>query len=601
MKLRILPLLLLPLAACVEKEDYVPAVVEVETGDCDDPEQNWDPVAAACVPVECGPGPYPDAPEGAGRVLYVDPGFRGASNGSLTSPFPNVTAATFDLREGDTVLLATGEHWLESPLDIGVADVHVIGRCPQLSVIHTTGRGIRIGQAAGATLERFSLIGPGGHLPDEALLECFNGTNLLMRDLIVADAGWDGISLWQCSEVLVARTRVVNAARYGVFSAFSSLVGLNTVEIEDTRPDELGGAGFGLYVGQADTPTLTDLTVRGNAGGGVHVTESQDVELVGIVATDNGGPGVLVSLSGDAWLRESEISGSTGVGAMLSYTTGGVLDSSVVDTRSDADGLGGQGIFVINAQSVRIGGNTVAGNREVGIGLTLSTGRIAGNTITGTGPNALGEGGRGIEVSIVNDLLITDNLLDDNAEAGIVLLDGRATIEDNTILRTGRAHLPSGAYDWGHGIHVQVGGNVIVQGNVVDEATHAGIFLRGGSGTSVIGNEVSRTRSGPPPWKYGDGIEIVGLGGDIEVRDNVVTGHSRAGLLIDSTSVLAEGNELRDNGLALIVQNGADVDAASNTIEGNGVDALQFSFDRGWVVHDDEMERLIEVTLPDET
>lgn len=588
------------LVACAPAPRYEPEPTPLPDGTCEDAAEVWDPLQGGCVPLECGPGPYAEPPAGALRLVHVDPAWSGGSNGGVTNPYRSLGAALAATGPGDTVLLAAGEHAIDEALQIVAEDTHILGRCPALSRIVAAGTALDIGQAPGATLQGVSVHGPGGTTPDAALVSCFNATGLSLVDLVLEDAAWHGVSLFQCGDVLLSGVSIEGAARYGLFSAYSSRVTLDAVEIAGTRFGPEGEGGYGAYIGQGDTPTVVSSTLRDNAGGGLYITESQDGTLAGLELRDNGGPGATLLLSGNIWLRDSDVIGNVGVGVHFGYTTGGVLDSDVAETVLLPDGTGGQGLFVTNAQGVEVANNTVRDNHEVGIGVTLSTGTVHDNTVIGTRPNAAGVGGRGIELAVVNDVLVEANTVTDQPEIGISLLGGSADIRNNVVERIGRPWWPSDVYQFGHGIHAQNVGAAFIVGNTVREAHHVGIYLFTGSGPEIRGNTVTGTVSGPPPFKFGDGMQIVEIGGLLEVQGNALSDNDRAGILVDGSTVEVIGGTLRDNWAAVISQNGASVELEAVDVGDNGSDTMLVHGPRIHRVHAQGMTALVVADPGDE-
>lgn len=588
------------LAACAPDPPYVPEPTPLPEGQCDEGGELWDPWSEACVPEVCGSERWAPPPADAVRLIHVDPDWSGGSNGGVNNPYSTLRAALAAAGPGDTVLLGIGEYRIDEPLEIVAEDTHVLGRCSERTRIVAPGVAFNIGQAPDGTLEGLTLVGPGDTAVDAPLVNCFNATGLSLIDVRVQDSAWDGVSLFQCGTVLLSNTVIDNAARYGLFSSYSSQVTLDATTIRGTRVGPEGIGGVGAIIGQGDTPTVVSSTFEGNAGGGLLISESQDATLVSLDLRDNGGPGAMLLLSGNVFLRDSVVTGNTGAGVHFGFTTGGILDSEIADTRTLPDGTGGQGIYVTNAQGVEVAGNDVRGNHEVGIGLTLSTGSIHDNVVVQTAPNDLGVGGRGIELSVVNDVLVEDNVVTDHPEIGIGLLDGAATIRNNTVARIGANWAPGEPYPFGHGIHVQNMGAASIVGNTVTEAHHAGLYFFTGSGPEIRGNVVTGTRSGPPPFKFGDGLQIVEIGGLLEVQGNELLDNDRAGIVIDGSTVEVLGGAIRDNWVSGISQNGASVSVEAAEVEDNGSDTFLTHDPRIHTVHAQFLTALVAAEASDE-
>jgi parallel beta-helix repeat protein len=588
------------LSACSPDPPYEPEPTPLVEGSCDDASQIWDASREECVSEACGAGPYADPAPDSARLIHVDPNWTGGSNGGLSNPHRRLAPALAAAGPDDTVLLAAGEYVLDEPLEIVAEGTRLLGRCSELTRITTPGIGINVGQAPRASLQGLTFVGPGTYAADEPLINCFNAIGLSLIDVQLHDAASVAVSLFQCGDVLLQRSTLAGSQGYGILSSYSSHVTLDDVTVRDTHLGPEGEGGFAVHIGQGDTPTIVSSTFHDNAGGGLFLTESQDGTFVSLELLDNGGPGAMLLLSGNTWLRDSTVVGNTGVGVHFGYTTGGVLDSEIAETRLLEDGTGGQGLYVTNAQGVEIARNTVHDNREVGIGFTLSTGTITRNEVFNNTANAAGIGGRGIELSVVNDVVVEENIVTDHAESGIGLLDGAATIRNNHIERVGQAWWPSDTYPFGHGIHAQNVGSVSIVDNTVIEAHHAGIYVFTGSGPDIRGNTVQGTRSGPPPYKYGDGLAIVEVGGLLEVQGNTLEDNDRAGLMVDGSDVEVQGGALRGNWVSAINQNGASVQLDTVDVVGNESDTMLIHGPRIHTVHAQPMSPLIAVDFGDD-
>ncbi len=197
-------------------------------------------------------------------------------------------------------------------------------------------------------------------------------------------------------------------------------------------------------------------------------------------------------------------------------------------------GNGARGIFVdATRANLKIGvagatPNLISGN--VGAGIEVGPGDIGEVTIRGNWigidelvSNVLANGGPGIAIRNAESLLVTENVIGGNDDAGIrvELGDDRKPLEgvrvDSNWIGTNEDGVP--LPNLGPGIHVQYDGVEITE-NTIGHNLADGIFLGHPSMfTSILGNSIGTNGDGAPLGNGGHGIQSLGLGGFVQIGE----------------------------------------------------------------------------------
>ncbi len=346
--------------------------------------------------------------------------------------------------------------------------------------------------------------------------------------------------------------------------------------------------------------TATGITVQGNyiginAAGSVEGNAGSGIDVVGAnntiggtasgarnIISGNGINGVLLDTASSGELVQGNYIGlNTAGAAAIGNTASGVVDEGTGNT------IGG---------SVSGARNVISGNGNDGVVLDSSTG--AGETVQGNiiGLNAAGNaavanGADGVLAQAGNNTIggatntarnyISANLVDGVhlQSTGNVILGNFIGVGINGTTAMGNQS---------HGVEVRarsntIGGTTSGDGNVISGNAKNGIFFGGGSRSSeALGNYIGTDYTGKNALaNSSNGIEIfdqsVTIGGDTSAARNIISGNSKNGVLIDSTSSSDQvvGNFIGINVSSTALGNalyGVEVDGSNNFV-GIGVAA----------------------------
>ncbi len=587
---------------------FVVGCVHGERDPADDPgtlppedcasDQIWDTLLARCVPTVCGAARYPAVPDGVERAFHVDPGFTGTALGDPDYPFHRLDQALAAAADDSAILLAAGDHPVDYALDVYQSGVEVVGRCPELTrlVVQGPHRGLRVGQTSDVRFHGFSVVGTGEPAEGQPLLECFNATGVAFEDLVLEDSSADGLLSWQCADVRIEDVIVRRAVGWGIHAGLNSGLSIRASQVIDTRTGTEPGAG--IHVEHGTDAAVEDCIVEDGEVPGIRISDVDTATVRGNVVHAPAGAGLELAYCEGALLQDNAIDDARGFGLRLQASAGDVLDNRITATTPDDEGLHGIGLSVEDGMEVQVSGNSAVGSAEIGLAFVRSSGSLSANVVEGTVPGSWGQGGRGMEIVDVSGLEVRDNVLQGNAEAGIVVMDATVTLEDNRILDTTTGTGAVDGYPAGHGIHVQTSTDVICRGNTIEGAQRAGIsflwVLRG----EILHNSVLTTGvGGGGAWGFGDGIQVVGADGEVRVEGNTLQQHDRCGLLADRSHVWAVDNDIEGNEYALVVQNDGLLLADENQVQDNLVDetvsyddSVFQVFDQAWVQLSDDQD-----------
>ncbi len=271
----------------------------------------------------CPSGAWPPPVPDATATVYVRPGGP-AGDGSAQAPFAGLSPALAAAVPGTAILI--GEGTLHEPADIDVADVRIVGLCPQRTTIHTptdalslraqgvqlegltvrsdSGTAVRITSTASAALNGVDLMSPqgvglrsSGHL---RLTEFRVHSPLGVR----VSGGQAHLSQGQFIDGTAARCE--GQADLRIDSLTASLAGApaqtDAVHLSDCGQVSLRSVsvhdvpGWGVNAGQYDSLEVQDLHVVRTGEGGLVLNETRrtsqaHLQRVYIEATERGGIG----------------------------------------------------------------------------------------------------------------------------------------------------------------------------------------------------------------------------------------------------------------------------------------------------------------------
>jgi parallel beta-helix repeat protein len=245
------------------------------------------------------------------------------------------------------------------------------------------------------------------------------------------------------------------------------------------------------------------------------------------------------------------------------FTAGSALGGRIVNnTISNTTRFSG---IQLSGHANRVEGNTFKDNASTAVFLIGSRNVVLGNTITGSGGNAVAIGPTPSTPGPFLANQISSNKISGSARvftsSSISLNNGEGTrVEGNTIVGrgTGPGSVP--------GVFVNNSANTVVSGNRVSNQG-VGVFVRGGSaGTQLVRNMVERNGTGLTVSSFGDGPTPTAT----LVDGNTASDNGFDGIQVSVASATVKGNLAYRNGnLGISAVNGV-TDGGGNRAFGNG-------------------------------
>jgi hypothetical protein len=353
-----------------------------------------------------------------------------------------------------------------------------------------------------------------------------------------------------------------------------------------------GNVSQGLYL-SAVGPNL----VEGNFIG---------TDKTGTKAVANGHEGVVINENGDtlggttAGARNL-ISGNTLDGVYLlggqDVVEGNYIGTDITGTKIVSNG--GNGVTLLGAfntvgGTVKAAGNVISGNNNDGVMMGNAGAHIyaliEGNYIgtDAAGANPLPNGKNGVEnssddVTIGGTTTGARNVISGNSNAGILIdfIVSSVTVQGN-FLGTNAAGTSAVGNSVGLEIaapNLTLGGTTAAARNVISGNTKAGVLIDGSaSGGSVEGNYIGTDKNGLSAVANGIGIDDQAssniIGGLTAAARNVISGNTLDGVLLDNftSGIQVQGNYVgTDKTGGTALANGTGVEVDSISASGNVV------------------------------
>ncbi len=381
------------------------------------------------------------------------------------------------------------------------------------------------------------------------------GTGLSLRGCQVrgTKAGLDGVggsglgvaegaSLW-AEGCEIHSNKEAAVTTYGAGSVTTILDSV----LRDTRPDEQGHYGHGLYVYEGASLLAEGVQIRGCTNAGVMVQEAgTEVVLRDCAVLDT----------------RPDPSGDYGHGILV------VLGASLLAEGCLVRRATSEGVLVDGASSVATFRNCTVADTRVGYG---SQGLSGKGIVVQEGAMATAEGvwiqdnaGPGLYVVEAGAAMsFADGAILDNEFAGVVVIDGGALeIRSSTISGTGEST------DLGGGVGVFAGERsegvspmVRLIDNDVSNNLGAGVHLLSEGSYTLIGNDITTNASLPhgATTRCGHGIyafETQAWDGStgLLLEGNSIASNQGTGLFLDDGWARLAGNDWSGNSLDLLVQ-----------------------------------------------
>ncbi len=466
--------------------------------------------------------------------------------------------------EGSTLLRNTAVGFIvsEAGTDVTLLDSTIQDTWPDAN--GKTGYGLEVQQGATLWAERCELAGN-----STAGLEIADSTTeVVLRDSIIRDtlpnAEWEegqGIEIHSGAGLRVEGCDLVGNRYYGLGARGEG----TEVAVLDTmvRGTLLGGRGdYGFGIQAASGAALS-----------VQRSELVDNRSAGLIASD---PSTRVTLL-DTTIRgtRSNASDEAGYGIQVDGGAGLHAEGCVVTDNSLGGILGyGKGTMVSvedSSISGTLAGSGTQGATALGLavfdGASVAASDLVAHDNQGPGLYAWGEGPA---------LTCTGCTLHANRFAGAVVFeDGALEIRSSTITDTqDRGDLGGGVGVFAHVDPEYDVASLVVADSTISGNPVAGVWIDGDGIYQLSGNTISdnygvahgsTTRCGDgvfargcEPWDGATGLLLEG---------NTISGNAGAGLMLDGSSALLEGNTWFDNAPDLLVQGAACSEAQDDWSE----------------------------------
>jgi uncharacterized secreted repeat protein (TIGR03808 family) len=331
----------------------------------------------------------------------------------------------------------------------------------------------------------------------------------------------------------------VRGATRLILSRGPSLISANDADTLTLSGLTLDGGGVTLAEGRgllhltrARGVRITDCEVVGSGGNGITL-EACEGEVTGSTVTGPAAAGIFSLDAQGLKLAGNTVRGAGNNGILVWRSEKGddgtlVIDNRIEDTSARAGGSGqnGNAINVFRAGNVIVRGNRISGAAFSAVrGNAASNLQILGNTCTGLGEVALyAEFG-------FEGAMIANNVVD-GAALGVAVTNfnsgGRLAVVQGNVIRNLVAYRTEGA-DPGDiaGVGIGVEADTAVTGNVVENAPIAGILL----GWGRYMRDVAATGNVVRESGIGIAVSVASGAGSAVIADNLIAGARRGAIV----------------------------------------------------------------------
>jgi parallel beta-helix repeat protein len=406
---------------------------------------------------ECKTDGYPSAPSGASSTVHVSAGCSAEdADGSASAPYPTISAAIAKAGKGAAVLVVAGKYKENLLIE---KDIHIVGVSKEkwgagatieLSAPEATA--IRVTSGAKATLEGFNISAPIG-----VGVFAKGGTATIVASKIegavVDGSGTLGYGVTAADEgaIILQNSAITGSAGLGALVAAAT----GTFTGSNISDNAAGGIRLDSATGEV---TIEDNTLASNTSFGIGVFSSKAIILQNQIKDTQAdakgiGDAVLVTdLPGGATssvkAQDNTITGAARVGILANAGTSGIILQNNTISGSAAAAAFGAAIWLQKGAGGAVGneitGNTMTGNRFVGLGLSGETHGIIlqHNAMSGTTMGTTFDGPKSVDIGDGMNLFkgasanATENTFGQNARFGMILDSalGSTSIQNNTVV-----------------------------------------------------------------------------------------------------------------------------------------------------------------------
>ncbi|MFZ5785819.1 MAG: right-handed parallel beta-helix repeat-containing protein, partial [Acidobacteriota bacterium] len=465
---------------------------------------------SSCQPIgDCGSGTWGNLKVDASTV-FVDAGYSGVSNGSMTQPYVAIGQALAEAKAGGRIAVAAGEYLEEVILKEGVI---LEGRCAQLvrlKGVSPTAPATVVIAGGLATLRGLTISGPSAGVR-------IDGTHAVLERVAVTECGAGGISVRAHGGLALRDSLVASNGMVGLWVVGSSAA-LERAVVRDTKSDPLGkGAGSGIEVAWQDGPAELSL-------------------------------------------KDSVVATNMTYGVSLWGATATIARSVVKDTQPAADKTEGRGILCTTQESqpslLSLTDSLVAGNRMSGLQIHGSAATVERTVVRDTRPSASDSSwGFGVSVAAPNKLPTTltlrESVLARNLDTGLVVTGATTLIVERSVVRD----TTSSPADGTQGLGIYVGADpqsaatvtATIKDSLVAGNKNVGVLINNSTVTlerTIVRDTGAETSAGH--W----GMGVSGYPAQLTLRDCLVAGNRQTGvaIVLGGSQATLERTIIRDTG-----------------------------------------------------
>jgi len=353
-----------------------------------------------------------------------------------------------------------------------------------------------------------------------------SGTKLELLGSVVKDTGPDedgllgaGLQVSEKAAAVVSKSLLEGNEVSGVGATHSgTLLDMSATVVRGTLPGASGENGMGLYLSEGANATISDCLLHGNTSfGALSADPETDVQLSGTVVRETKpddlgeyGDGLYAGDGATVKVADCLFEGNTtrGLSALYDGTLLELSGTAVRHTNPNNDGEYGLGMHVGEGAAVTASDCLLEENAALGLWVVFEGTEVdlLGTVVRDTYPDEDGAFGNGMELSYGADATISGCLFDGNTSVGINASDPDTRVElTNTAVRNTN---PDESGEFGHGMEVADGATAVVSGCLF-EANHLMGLSVAQSGSKVdLSQSVVRDTKPDNNGKFGNGMQV---------------------------------------------------------------------------------------------